>query len=251
MMAEVRMWAFHLRLFASNSYFSQLLVTSTLSVFALQWLASRHQGADPDALIWLRAGMVGTWTVCTVAVGMVGFQRFQGTLIHLVATPRPVARTMVPLIASAATFGLAAFPLAAVLAAVSGAPLQVGSWGALVGGVALLWVGCLALSSAIAAVFVLTPNAITYEGLLAIPLILLSGVFGLPAATPSPVIAITHLLPTTGATTLVSSAPAAGGPGLLPAATSAVASLCWFAFAGVLLRRATARAIHDGTLELV
>jgi ABC-2 type transport system permease protein len=104
-----RMLGFHLRLFAKNSYFGQLLITTTLSAVALQHLAALTSHAPPDGTVWLRAGIVGTWTVCSVAAGLIGYQRFQGTLVHLVLSPLPAGRVFLALVASASVFGLVAF----------------------------------------------------------------------------------------------------------------------------------------------
>ena len=250
MTSELRMLWFHLRLFGRNSYFAQLLVTSTLSILALQLLAAQSNGAPQSAPIWLRAGMVGTWSVCTVAAGMIGFQRFQGTLVHLLMTPRSPARILLPLVASAATFGLLAFPLAALGASLFGFGPSARSWAVLIVGIFVFWLGCLAMSALVSALFVLTPNAITYEGLLMVPLILLSGVFGIPSGMPSGITALTYFLPTTPAVRVLLEQP--GGTelgGLLLGCL--VLSAVWFVLARWALTNAVRRASVTGTLEVV
>lgn len=246
------MLVFHLRLFSKNSFFVQLLLTSTLSVLVLQVLVART-GDAPTELVWLRAGLVGTWTVCTVAAGMIGFQRFQGTLVHLVMTGRPTSATLFPVVGSAATFGLLAFPVAAVGAAVLGVPPAGVSWGRLLIGALVFWVACLAMTCVVAPLFVLTPDAIIYEGLLAVPLVLLSGVFGTPGGLPTALVTLTRLLPTTDAVQVVLGS--AGSPSddgyLVAAAASLLVSALWFAAAGWLLRRAARRATVGATLEVV
>lgn len=249
-MPWLRMLVFHLRLFGKNTYFSQLMVTSTLSILALQLLAAHGNGAPDSEPLWLRAGMVGTWSVCTVAAGMIGFQRFQGTLVHLLMTPSSPSRTLLPLVASAATFGLLAFPLAGLGSAVFGRVPSAGSWTVLALGVLLFWLSCLSISSLVSAVFVLTPNAITYEGLLTVPLVLLSGVFGIPAAVPSAVVALTYALPTTPAVRIVLDQPTGTE---LATLLLACVGLCllWGAAARWALFRAARRARVTGTLEVV
>lgn len=111
-MRTLRMLAFHTRLFAGNSYFVQLMITSTVTILLMQYVASfASQSPESASSAWLRAGLVGTWTVCTVAAGLIGFQRFQGTLVHLVFTPTRAGSTLLPLIGSASAFGLLAFRL--------------------------------------------------------------------------------------------------------------------------------------------
>lgn len=249
-MSQLRMLRFHLVLFGRNTYFSQLLVTSTLSILALQLLAAHGNGAPTTEPIWLRAGMVGTWSVCTVAAGMIGFQRFQGTLVHLLMTPRSPAHTLLPLVASAATFGLLAFPLAALGSTIFGYTPSLESWGTLTVGIGLFWLACLSISTLVSAVFVLTPNAITYEGLLAVPLILLSGVFGVPAGMPSALTVMTYVLPTTPAVRLVLEQPT--DPELIGLIFACLGvSAGWFALSHWALSRATRRAKLTGSLEVV
>ncbi|QRZ61411.1 hypothetical protein [Rothia sp. ZJ932] len=114
-MRLLRMLAFHTRLFASDSYFVQLMITSTVTILLMQYVASfASHSPESASSAWLRAGLVGTW--CTVAAGLIGFQRFQGTLVHLVFTPTCAGSTLLPLIGSASAFGLLAFPLTGLLA---------------------------------------------------------------------------------------------------------------------------------------
>lgn len=241
---------FHARLFGRNTYFSQLLVTSTLAVLALQLLAAHANGVPDDEPIWLRSAIVGTWTVCTVAAGIVGFQRFQGTLVHLVMTPGSPSRTLLPLVGSAATFGLLSFPLAAITAAIFGYAPKVLSWPALITGTIGMWAACLAISSVVAAIFVLTPNAFTYQGLLGVPLILVSGVFGVPAGFPEPLIAITYAIPTTAAVRILLEQPAGPQFGWLTILCLA-SSLLWFGASRLAMARALDRARVAGTLEVI
>ena len=241
---------FHARLFGRNTYFSQLLVTSTLAVLALQVLAAHANGVPDDEPIWVRSAIVGTWTVCTVAAGIVGFQRFQGTLVHLVMTPGSPTRTLLPLVGSAATFGLLSFPLAALTAAVFGYAPRISSWPALLAGAVALWGACLAVSAVVAAVFVLTPNAFTYQGLLGVPLILVSGVFGVPTGLPEPLLAVTYGVPTTAAVRLLLEQPS--GPRFAWLVVLSLAStLLWFVASRSAMRRALDRARVTGTLEVI
>lgn len=245
-MAPLRMLAFHLGSFLRTSYFVQLLITSTVSILILQAIGATAFGTSTSAL-WLRAGMVGTWSVATVAAGLVGFQRFQGTLPHLLMTSRKPAATLAPLIASAASFGLLAFPLGWLVSVVLRLDPTVPT-GASILGMLLFWVGCLAISCTVAGVFVLTPNAMTYEGLLVVPLILLSGVFGMPAGLPEWMRAVLYALPTTGAADLI-----AGTAQNVVLTTALVlgAALIWTVAATLALRTALQRATVSGTLELV
>lgn len=241
---------FQARLFGRNSYFSQLLVTSTLSVLALQLIAAHGNNIPTSEPIWLRSAVVGTWSVCTVAAGMIGFQRFQGTLVHLVMTPGPPSRTLLPLVGSAATFGLLAFPLAALVATAFGYAPQVFFWPGLIVGAVTFWVACLSVSAVVAAVFVLTPNAITYEGLLAVPIILASGVFGFPQGLPYALTAVGYVLPTTSAVRILLGEPTGLEFAWLVAITL-ISSAVWFAVSRVAMSHALNRARIAGNLEVI
>jgi ABC-2 type transport system permease protein len=185
-----------------------------------------------------------------VSAGMIGYQRFQGTLVHLLMSPLPPERVLLPLLGSASVFGLLAFPVSALISGAGGMPVGVGNGVWLMAAVLVTWLACLALSWCVGMLFVLTPNAMTYEALLGIPLVLLSGVL-VPPATVSPVLdAVAHLFPTRSAVeALVASV--SGGP-LGPAMVESVAvSVVWLML-GVVLARAVARhATRSGNVELI
>lgn len=256
-MAWVRMLWFHVCRFAQTTFFVQSLVTSTVTMLVLQWLLLRanqlQATGSPDGVpaqseLWLRAGMAGAWTVTTFSAGMLGFQRFQGTLTHLVNTPRhPLAVTALP-VASAATYALLAFPLAVVGASLLGHTPQITQPIETVLGCLTFWVGCVALSSVIASLFILTPRAITFEPLLLIPGFFLSGIVSLPAHFPAAAHAITWIMPTRGA------AEALTGSGASPPAVALTASLAtslaWTAVAAWCGTRALRAAITHSTLDL-
>ncbi len=245
------MWWFHTEQFARNGYFVQLLLTSTLGLVALQALAARAPGAQDTDLGWLRAGMVGTWTVCTVAAGMIGYQRFQGALVHLMRSPLPTYRTLLPVVGAASVFGLAALPLAAIASWATGQPVALGPLLPTIGAAAAFWLACLSVSAVVGMLFVLTPNAMTYEGLLAVPLVLASGVFGTPSGVPDLLVAVTHVLPTRSGVEVLQQAVHGSGPGPLLVLECLLVSAAWLLVArwsaDVVARRATAA----GTLEVV
>ncbi len=245
------MWWFHTAQFARNGYFVQLLLTSTLGLVALQALAARAPGAQDTDLGWLRAAMVGTWTVCTVAAGMIGYQRFQGTLVHLLRSPLPAHRTLLPVVGAASVFALAALPLAALASWATGQPVTLGPFLPMIVAAVAFWLACLSVSAVIGGLFVLTPNAMTYEGLLAVPLVLASGVFGTPSAVPDLLVTVTHVLPTRSGVEILQQAADGSGPSPLLMLECLLVSAAWLVgarwSANVVARRATAA----GTLEVV
>lgn len=176
-MRFLRLFWFHLKLYASNQYFFWLTLSSTASVFLLQYVMAyaTHNLSDPN--LWVRSGVFGLWSSATTAAGAIGFQRYQGTLRYITNTRIDNRLSLAALLLPAASFGLLAFPVAYGLAVL----LKTGhtnlSWH-LVLVMGLLWVAAALMDQLIATFFVLTVNAIVYEELITIPLLLLSGLFG-------------------------------------------------------------------------
>lgn len=86
----MHMLMFHVRSVLRTTYFVQLMVTSTVSILTLQLLAVHATGASGDSA-WLRAGLVGAWTINTVSAGIVGFNDSKGHLrIYRSPLGRPV-----------------------------------------------------------------------------------------------------------------------------------------------------------------
>ena len=110
-------------------------------------------------------------------------------------------------------------------------------------GLPLYWLACLSVSVVVAATFVFTRNAIAYEPLLLVPMIVLSGVFGSPLPQLA---AVGWVIPTSHAIAVLIT------PNIDPGrivATLAV-SAAWLASGGWLARIALQRATVAGTLEV-
>ncbi|KQB87442.1 hypothetical protein [Corynebacterium lowii] len=243
MMPLIRALYFHFRLFARTPYFVQLAVTSTVSIFVLQLLGARYAGVAEGEL-WLRSALVGMWAVSTVSAGIIGFQRFQGTLAYLLLGPYHPAKALFPLVAASSTFGLLAFPLAWVCAAISGAEMAYPGGAALLLGIVLCWVSCVSVSVVIAPLFVLTPNAITYEPLLNIPIVLLSGMVGYGAVSGEFAQA-GKAIPIFWAARVLLDGDMASAP------VACAVALAWGAVAVLLLNRMVHRATVRASLEVV
>jgi len=257
-MNALRMGWFHVTEFAGNGYFIQLLATTTIGMVMLQALAARApevvaagSSAAGYGLDWLRAGMLGTWTVCVVSMGMIGFERYKGTLVHLVLTPLHVLKVLLPLLAAASVFGLLALPLAAVSSWALRQPVRIGAVFPTMIAALVFWLACFAISALIGMLFVLTPNAQTYEGLLGIPLVLVSGVFGTPAWLPDAVVVGSRILPTRAAVELLGQVTAGLPLSASLLIESVAGSLLWVIVTGFAARVVVGRATKAGTLEVV
>ena len=251
MRRQLRMTWFHIRQFASVPYFLQLMALTTVTTTLVQFLAARAWGSITPTQGWVRGGVIGMWTTATCAAGIIGFERHKGTLVHLVMAPVGALRSLAAVVSAAATAGSAALPLAwctwAVLArSVSFTPLGPAALGRMAVGAAALLMGCLALSLVIAAVFVLTPNAIAYEGLLLVPVFIASGIV-VTSTVPPWLALLRRFLPLSvpfdlllgrevGASALIGWCACAGA---------------WFALSSLLGRRALRLATRAGSLEVI
>ena len=255
MTRQLRMTWFQVREFMSVPYFIQVMAVSTISITLVQFLAYRAWGGDPQTL-WLRSGIIGMWTSSINAAGILGFERYKGTLVHLVLARINPLRPLAAVVGAAATFGIVALPLAwatwALVSRSSGFDTAVdgATTGRMALAVLLLWVGCLSITFVIAATFVLTPNAIAYEELLVQPILIASGILFTRQDPPNWLAAISRFIAIhEPASMLMHEMPPLGL--LTSTVISLAVSLGWFVAAGLLGRVVLRRATVAGTLEVV
>lgn len=174
----IKMAWFQLKLYLKNTYFVNLVVIETTTMLLYEYLAHyihhTYNGQE-----WLIAGVMGTWASCTTSAGALGFQRFQGTLPYLLNTGIKREKVLLATLMPAAIYGLTAFPLAGIEAKILGMPIKHLDW-QLILGIFLLWLSATVLSYFISLFFVLSKNAIIYEQLLLLPILLLSGLLNIP-----------------------------------------------------------------------
>ena len=255
MIRQLRMTWFQVREFISVPYFIQVMAVSTISITLVQFLAYRAWGGDPQTL-WLRSGIIGMWTSSISSAGILGFERYKGTLVHLVSARINPIRPLAAVVSAAATFGIVALPLAwatwALVSRTSGFDTAVDAitFGRLVLAVLLLWIGCLSITFVIAGIFVLTPNAISYEDLLVQPILIVSGILFTQQAPPDWLAVLGWFIPIhEPARMLMHDLPPHGL--LSSSVISALVSLCWFGIAGLLGHAVLRRATAAGTLEVM
>lgn len=252
MIRQLRMTAFHLRQFVSVPYFIQLMVITTVTTTLIQFLGSEAWDTLTPTQGWVRAGVIGCWTTTTTAAGIIGFERYKGTLPYLVLAPIGALRSLAAVVCSAASFGLAALPVAwlswALLSlSVSFTPLSPAVLGQLVAGTLMLEVACVVLALVIAALFVLTPNAITYEELLLVPVMIASGLLSTASALPTWLHVTSTLLPLRLPFEVLMGAPVSAAQlGVWLAVV-----LAWLGVAALAGRRALIKATQLGTLEVI
>lgn len=249
-MRQLRILAFHVRQFAAVPYFVQLMAFTTLANVLVQLFAYEAWGSVDPVSGWLRAGIIGMWTTSTCSAGIIGFERAKGTLAYLVTAPMDAARALFSVVAAAASFGVLSFPLGwAAWSLLAGAPLAVdaSAVGVIALGVALLFLGSLALSFTVASLFVLTPNAISYEGLLLVPIMLLSGVLFSGDSMPDAVRLASRAIPIGFPVDLLYGRAV----GWADAAVWLAALAAWTALSLVLVRRALRAARVLATLEVI
>lgn len=252
MKRQLRMSWFHLRQFVSVPYFIQLMVITTVTTTLIQLLASHAWGGITPTEGWVRGGVIGTWTTATCAAGIIGFERYKGTLVHLVLAPVGALRSLAAVVCSAASFGLAALPLAWATWAlftwsVDFTPLGGLAVLRLAAGALMLLAGSIILSLVVAAVFVLTPNAIAYEGLLLVPVFVTSGILFTSTAAPAGLDSMSRFLPLLTPYELLLDRPVSD----LALGTWLLVTLCWLVIAVFLGRRALRLATTAGTLEVL
>lgn len=199
-MRWMRIAAFQIRQFVKVPYFIQLMAISTVTTVIVQFLAWQAWSVVQPEQAWIRAGIIGLWTTCTAAAGIIGFERFKGTLVHLVLAPIGSLRVSAGVVGAASIFGLVAFPLSWLSWALlsQSASFDFATWsrlGWVTLGILLLWLGSVAMSLVVSALFFLTPNAITYEGLLLTPIFVFSGVMFTTSAIPRPIYVLSHIFP--------------------------------------------------------
>lgn len=175
-MIFIQLFIFHFKIFAKNKYFLTLMLTTTISILISQYIIAYSTDNLDDTTIWIRSAIFGLWSTTITAAGMITFQKFLGTLPYLLNNNYSVHKTIISLVLPCSSFGLLAFPVSIVFAKILNLSILHSSSNMILG-VTLLYSGAVSYSLVIAPLFVLTRNAIIYEQVLNIPVILISGIF--------------------------------------------------------------------------
>ena len=176
-MRFIRLFLFHLRDYLSDQYFVWLVITSTCSIFLIQYNIAYASHDLNNPLLWRQSGIFGTWTSCTTVAGCISFEKYKGTLPYLLNSKYDERLSLITLLLPASSYGLFSFPLAFVLAKILGVatgPIT----GSFILLILLLWLGCTIMGILIAAFLTLSPNSMLYETLIGTPILLVAGLFG-------------------------------------------------------------------------
>ncbi len=170
---------YHWKIYSRNSYFVTLLISTTLSFTSIEFVMASIYNSDLVRNIWLAGGVFGFWNLCVTSAGSINFQKRQQTLTYLVNNEVSDLESILSLLIAPATFGLLAFPISYVYSIMLGNyPSEMSL--SIILAIILLYIGGIILSLLIASVFILTKNAIIYEKLLVVPILIISGLLVLP-----------------------------------------------------------------------
>lgn len=237
---------FQSRQLLRTPFFVQQAIAAPLSFAFLRALGSRGVGTDIPNHLWFDAAVAGMWATTTTAVGIIGFQRFQGTLEHLaLSTLRP-----------SIVFG--SLCAAATVIGWLGVPISMSIQFMLTGSVVLTThavvafafsaIACLVSAFVLASLFVLSRSATAYEPLILAPIWLLTGIVIPLTSMPDWLKAVALFHPLTSAVN--ASRSTTSSEFLIWLIISVVVSTAWFVVAANLLRAAMRRARVLGTLGL-
>ncbi|BAQ30291.1 hypothetical protein [Bifidobacterium scardovii] len=236
---------FHMRALWATSFFLGTAVVTPIS-FALLRLIAAHWQVTPD--LWFAASVSGLWATTTTAVGIIGYQRFQGVLQYQVMSVHPAGAVFLPPVAASALIGIIGMPIAFALASLfAGRPVTVTP--EQVAGLALALLACVSSAAGLSAFFVLSRGAIAFEPLVLIPVWLLSGIVMPVDRFPLPLRVLAFAHPLTSAVWVAGRASFDGAVWLAGAGCIALSALLLGA-AAIGLRHALTRACVEGTLDL-
>lgn len=165
---------FQARQLLRTPFFLHQAIAAPLSFALLRALGSRGVGAEIPQDLWFDAAVAGMWATTTTAVGIIGFQRFQGTLEHLALSTLRPSIVFGSLCAAATTIGWLGVPISlAVQFLLTGsvilAPHAVVAF-------MLAALACLVSAFVLASLFILSRSATAYEPLILAPVWLLTGI---------------------------------------------------------------------------
>lgn len=237
---------FQSRQLLRTPFFVQQAIAAPLSFALLRALGSRGVGAEIPTQLWFDAAVAGMWATTTTAVGIIGFQRFQGTLEHLALSTLRPSVVFGSLCAAATVIGWIGIPISlAVQYFLTGSVVIT-----INAVIAFLFtaLACLVSAFVLASLFILSRSATAYEPLILAPIWLLTGIVIPLTAMPDWLQGVALFHPLTAAVN--ASRSTTTSEFLMWLLVSLAVSAVWLVVAARLLRVAMRRARVLGTLGL-
>lgn len=242
----IKLISFQTQILLQTGFFVQQACLSPLTFFFFLYLPSLASDRQVSQNIWLQAAIAGLWASTICAMGIISYQRFQGTLEHLAISPLNSVTVFSPLCIAATTIGLLGVPLSILCQFLFTKTFTVHVTDILALSVA--YPVCAVSGLLLAAIFVRTRDSAVFEPILLAPVWLLSGLV-IPFVTlPEWLKPVALLHPLTGAIG-ISSADTPQVAALWALQALAVC-LIYALLASWLLRRALRAAHKDGSLGL-
>jgi len=229
-------------------FFVQQAVLAPTSFALLRMLATRGSAEAVTGTLWSDVAVAGLWASTTTAVGLVGHQRRQGTLEHLVVSVHPPGVVFGSLCAAATLLGLAGVPVGWAAQLVASGHVPVVSTTSVMG-IGLAVVSCLASSFALSSLFVASRSAVVFEPLVLVPVWLVCGIVVPLGQLPVPLVVVALAHPLTAAV-VVAHGTSDPVETVLAVSVALVVSGLWWVVSRSLLSAALRRARVDGTLAL-
>jgi ABC-2 type transport system permease protein len=248
-------WRFHVKHLTASGFFLVTTVFLPLVLAAVAYFMFRAGGHDgPGTLLYasLGAGVMGIWSSTLFGSGgAIQWQRWQGTLEALVASPAPFLLVLLPITLATSTVGLYSLVATILFGRVFfGVPFSVHDWPAFVAAIPATVIGLGLLGLVFATTFVLYRHANALSNMLEFPVLFVTGLLVPLALLPGWARPIGLVLaPTWGMRAIRWSALGGGNP-WYAIGMCAVLGAAYVVLGALFLRVVLRRARDQATLSL-
>lgn len=254
----VRGCVFQLKSLAHTSFFMInavltplcfLLMKAVAEAGGAQYGGGQPAGSSMATAAWVDASMAGLWSSTTLAVGIIGYQRYVGTLQYLATSVVPPTQVFLPVVAASAMLGCVGVPVSWVAESILKARF-VPVTGMQLFGYCLAVLACVASAALLAGLFVLFSRATVYEPLILLPIWMLSGIVASTDSLPWVVRGIALFHPLTSAVR-VAHASTLSAEVVGFAALSILLTVVYMIIAQRMMHIILRKAIQEGSLNLL
>ncbi|TCD53914.1 ABC transporter [Alloscardovia theropitheci] len=243
---------FQLRSLAQTTFFIQNALLTPVC-FALMKIVAYVALGENVALfahdMWIDAAIAGLWSSTVTATGIIGYQRYMGTLQYLAASVVSPSAVFFPIVASAALLGVLGIPAAlATVAIFAFTSLSISVFNII--GYALAMLACVASAAFLAGFFVFFSKATAYEPLILIPVWMLCGIVTPISNLPLPIQVVAFIHPLTSAVWVAHATTV--NTGMIGMVFLSLGLSCvLLCVASYMLKRALHMAIKEGSLDIL